>query len=181
MDNLQSIVEEIGLVNDSAEASKWQVAQKIADAFAEFPSYHPGLTQGLCHRLRKSSDTIYNMRNAENLRDSLKVDPVLSVSHFVALHELKERYALTDDSIREWVSHALDCSMSCRELRQAVSEAHIMDAKSAWKRKVARVVKLMTTVMLEAEGAGVTEKIYQDTKTAVLVVQDWAVSVGEWG
>jgi hypothetical protein len=181
MTELEHIISEIGNLNDKAESSRWEVAEKIATAYAEFKPYEKGLTVGLCNRLRKSADTVYGYRNAEELRSRLKVDPVLSVSHFVALHELKERYALTDESVREWVSHAEDCSMSVRELRQAISEAHVMDAKSAWKRKVTRVVKLMTTVMLEAEGAGVTETIYQDTKTAVLVVQDWAVSVGEWG
>ena len=180
MDKLNIIIEEIGRLSDTAEIRRWEVAGRIAEAYSELPAYHRGLTAGLCNRLRKSSDTIYGMRNAEELRSRLRVDPVLSVSHFVTLHELVTRYDLSDESVRDWIEHAEECSLSVRELRQAVSDAHILDAKAHWKRKVARIGKLMTAIMLEAEGAGVSEKIYQSTKTVVLVVADWHKEVDGW-
>jgi hypothetical protein len=181
MGELEHIISEIGNLNDKAESSRWDVAEKIATAYAEFKPYERGLTMGLCNRLRKSADTVYGYKHAEELRSRLKVDPVLSVSHFVALHELKERYALTDDSVREWVSHAEDCSMSCRELRQAVSEAHVIDARANWRRKVVRMNRLMTTIMVEAESAGVPNELWQATKTVQSCVSDWTVRVQGWG
>ena len=180
MDNLQAIVEEIGLLNDSAESSRWQVAQKIADAFAEFEPYERGLTAGLCQRLRKSSDTVYGMRNAENLRDRLGVGTALSVSHFVTLHELVTRYELSDDDCRDWISRAIDDSLSVRDLRSEVALEHEQDLRAHWLRKVSRVAKLMDRILQDAESAGVPDELREIGKVAHSCVSDFADKVSGW-
>jgi len=180
MDNLQAVVEEIGALNDLAETDKWQVAQKIADAFAEFKPYERGLTAGLCVRLRKSSDTIYSYRNAENLRARLQYIPGLSVSHFVALSDLQKRYMLTDETLKDWIERAQEDNLSVRDLRSEVAIEHEQDLRAHWLRKVVRLVRLMDRVLQDAESAGVPETLYQQTKTAASVIQDLAVSVEKW-
>jgi hypothetical protein len=180
MNDLHEIIEEVGLLNDSAEASKWQVAQKIADAFAEFKPYERGLTAGLCVRLRKSSDTVYGYRNAENLRERLGSGTALSVSHFVALSDLQKKYTLTDETLIDWISRSVDDSLSVRDLRSEIPIEHEQDARAHWKRKVSRVVKLMGRIMQDAESVGVPEDLYQQTKTAASVIQDLAASVEGW-
>ena len=181
MENLCLIVEEVGRLNDLAETSKWEVAQKIADAFAEFKPYERGLTIGLASRLRKSSDSIYGYRNAENLRAHLKVAPVLSVSHFVALYELASRYNLTPENCKEWVGRAQDDNLSVRDLRSEVALEHELDIRAHWLRKVSRVGKLMNRIYQDAGAVGMSEALYQKTKTVLACVQDWAVSVEGWG
>lgn len=181
MDELITIIESIGILSDRAETDKWILAGKIAEAYAEFAPYERGLTAGLCQRLRKSSDSIYGYRNAENLRERLQIFPSLSVSHFIALHDLQDRYALSDELIKEWIGRAVDDKLSVRDLRCEVALEHVQDARAHWLRKVARVGKLMTTIMLDAEGVGVPDELWQATKTVQSCVSDWADKAGEWG
>ena len=180
MDELNGIVEEIGRLNDSAESSKWQVAEHIAAAYSELPAYHRGLTAGLCVRLRKSSDTIYSMRNAEELRIRLKVQPVLSVSHFVTLSEAQARYSLADNVLIDWLDHARDCNMSVRNLREALTAAHVEDNKSAWMRKVRRVHKLVNDLLQDAEMVALPESLYQALKILVAMVGDFIGQLDKW-
>jgi len=181
MDNLQAVVEEIGALNDLAETDKWQVAQKIADAFAEFKPYERGLTAGLCARLRKSSDTIYSYRNAENLRAQLQYIPGLSVSHFVALSDLQKRYMLTDETLKEWIERAQEDNLSVRDLRSEVAIEHSQDLRAHWLRKVVRLVRLMDRVLQDAESAGVPNELWQTAKVAHACVGDFADKVSGWG
>ena len=181
MDNLQAVVEEIGALNDLAETDKWQVAQKIADAFAEFKPYERGLTTGLCQRLRKSSDTIYSYRNAENLRAQLQYIPGLSVSHFVALSDLQKRYMLTDETLKEWIERAQEDNLSVRDLRSEVAIEHSQDLRAHWLRKVVRLVRLMDRVLQDAESAGVPNELWQIAKVAHSCVSDFADRVSGWG
>ena len=180
MDNLQAVVEEIGALNDLAETDKWQVAQKIADAFAEFKPYERGLTAGLCARLRKSSDTIYSYRNAENLRAQLQYIPGLSVSHFVALSDLQKRYRLTDETLKEWIERAQEDNLSVRDLRSEVATEHSQDLRAHWLRKVVRLVRLMDRVLQDAESAGVPNELWQTAKVAHACVGDFADKVSGW-
>ena len=52
MDDLLPIVEEIGRLKDGVELNRWELAEKIHDAFSEFPQYERGLLSGLCQRLK---------------------------------------------------------------------------------------------------------------------------------
>jgi len=180
MDNLQVIVEEIGRIADIAEFKRWDVADHIADAFHEFPAYERGLTSGLCQRLKRSSDSIYNMRNASNLRAHLKVSTILSVSHFVALSDLQKKYMLTDETLIDWISRAVDDSLSVRDLRSEVAIEHELDVRAHWKRKVSRVAKQMTVILQDAESAGVPNELWQIAKVAHSCVSDFADKVSGW-
>ena len=180
MDELASIVETIGRLADKAEYGRWDVADGIAEAFVEFKPYERGLLAGLCQRLKRSSDSIYAYRNASELRERLNSSCDLSVSHFVTLHNLAEKYVLTDSDLLEWVGWAQDCNASVRELRQEVAEKHEIDAKAKWKRGIRRVSRLMDNLLMDAESVGVPDLLWQNTKVAQTVLSDLADKVREW-
>jgi hypothetical protein len=180
MNELVDIIESIGVLNDRAETSRWEVAGRIAEAYAEFPAYQRGLTAGLVQRLCKQSDSIYGYKHAENLRQRLSIAPVLSVSHFIALSELQERYALTDDLLREWIGRAVDDRLSVRGLRSEVALEHTLDVRAAWLRRARRVFKQVNSLFQDAEMVGLPESLYQITKTVQACVSDWTDKLGEW-
>jgi hypothetical protein len=180
MDDLARIISEIGAANDSAEQSRWQVCKLIEAAYAECGAYERGLTAGLCSRLRKSSDSVYNMRNAEILRNVLNVSEILPPSHFWTLYRLRERYALTDDSCREWLALAESENLSVRDMSSEIEAAHVKSQRVAWMRHVKRLGKLAARVWTDAEAAGLPEairplltQIYEDVNRFTVELEKW--------
>ena len=162
-DPLQSIVEEIGILADRAESDKWQVAEQIAVAFAEFPAYTRGLTLSLCERLRRSTDSIYGYRDAWELRSLLNVSDSLTVSHYSTLAHLRTRYDLSVDECKDWAAWAEENNIHVRELNQEVTAKHTEDALKQFMRHVAKLGKLVERIWQDCESVGLSE-----TKRAVV-------------
>jgi hypothetical protein len=180
-DELQAIVDEIGALADLAEKDKWAVASAIAAAYSELPLYSRGLTSGLCLRLKKSEDMIYNLRDAENLRANLRYNSeTLSVSHFSTLSHLQDKFNLTDSDCVRWLDWAKECSASVRELSCEVSTAHTIDQKKEYFRLVTRMSKLLDRLWEDAESVDMPENLRQLTKAALRVLMDWIDKLTEW-
>ena len=181
MDNdLSRIVEQIGRENDKAEASRWAVCKMLADAYEELGAYERGLTAGLCVRLRKSSDQVYNLRNAETLRSLLNVSETLSPSHFWTLYRLRERYGITDDDCREWLKLAEENNLSVRDLAQEVEAAHVKSQRVAFLRHSGRLSRLVTRMYADSEGAGLPEGVRPLLKDVCDTVERFTAELSKW-
>ena len=182
-DELKEIVEQIGLIADRAEVSRWELAQAIADAYTEMPAYSRGLTAGLCSRLAKSTDTIYGLRDGwllrERILDVTEV-PALSVSHFSTLAHLSERYKLTDDEIRESISWAEENSISVRGLAIEISGKHTPDSRADYFRRVQRLRKLLEVLWIEAESQRMGEELRTQTRAVLTGLREWVAAMQEW-
>jgi hypothetical protein len=178
---LQEVVESIGVLADRAESDKWALAEAIEVAYAEFPAYHHGLTSGLCQRLRKSSDQVYNLRYASALKSKLLVVSVLSVSHFSTLSHLRDKYDLTDEDCKEWIGWAEENGISVREMSIEISTRHTQDAKKAYFRLVLRVQRDVERLWEGAEAIGMPEALWAATRAALKVLKDWIAALLEWG
>jgi hypothetical protein len=178
---LQPIIEEIGKLADRAESDKWALAESIATAYGEFSAYHHGLTSGLCVRLCKSTDAIYNLRDSWELKNLLHVsEPSLSVSHYATLSHLRDRYDLTEEDCIEWLALAQENALSVRELSSEVSTACELDARKEWLKRAKRVSRMFFTLFQDAEQIGLPENLYQILKTVNTVICDWEEKLGNW-
>jgi oligoendopeptidase F len=180
-DDLTPIIESIGILADRAEHDKWALAEAVATAYGEFPAYHHGLTSGLCVRLRKSTDAIYNLRDSWELRSLLHVsEPTLSVSHFATLAHLRGKYSLTDEDCRDWLTFAQESDLSVRELSSEVSMACEADARQEWLRRAKRAAKMFCTLFQGAEQIGLPELQFQALKTIQSMISDWMAALTAW-
>jgi hypothetical protein len=180
-DGLQEIVESIGVLADRAESDKWALAEAVATAYAEFPAYTRGLTAGLCSRLRKSTDLIYGLRDAFNLKSSLKVESDLSVSHFATLSHLRDKYNLTDEECKSWLEWSEENGISVRELSMEISEKYCADAKKAYMKRVERVHKEIEKLWQDSEVIGIPNELRALTKNALRTLIEWVTALLAWG
>ena len=178
---LAKIVESIGGLGDRAESSKWALASAIAAAYTELPLYSRGLTSGLCLRLKKSEDMIYNLRNAENLREKLRYDSdSLHVSHFSTLYHLQDRFNLTDKDCIKWLDWCKETDASVRELSQEITTAYTADQRKEFFKKVDKLDKLLQRIWEEAESVSMPDNLRAVTKDALKVVREWIAQLLEW-
>ena len=177
---LQEIVESIGRLGDIAEGDKWKLAEAVEIAYAEFPAYHHGLTSGLCQRLRKSTDQVYNLRDASALKSKLLVVSELSVSHFASLSRLRDRYDLSDDSCREWLSWAEENEISVRELSMEISTRHTADQRKEFMRRVQKIGREIERLWTDSESVQLPDDLRILTKNALSVLKDWIEKLLEW-
>ena len=181
-DELSEVVEAIGKLGDRAEYSKWELSEAVATAYAEFHSYTRGLTAGLCARLRKSTDLIYSLRDAWELKSLLvKSDSPLSVSHFAVLSRLRDRYTLSDDDCREWLTWAEEVGASVREMSIEVSMAHDADPLKSFMRRVEKVGREVQRLWEDCESINLSEDLRALTKAALKVLREWIKKLLEWG
>ena len=179
---LQEIVEEIGQLADKAEASKWSLAEAVSTAYMEFKPYSRGLTAGLCSRLRKSTDSIYGLRDAWNLKNLLNVsDSALSVSHFATLSRLKDKFNLTEEDCITWLGWAQEIGASVRDMSMEISTAYEEDARKSFFKRIDKISKLVELVWTECESIQMPELLRALTKTSLQVLRDWIAQLLEWG
>lgn len=177
-EGLQEIVEAIGALSDKAEADKWAVASAISAAYQELPLYSRGLTSGLCLRLKKSEDSIYNLRNAENLRAGLRYNTdSVTVSHFSTLYHLRDRFRLTDADCVKWLDWVKETGASVREMSMEVSIAHTQDARAAFLRRCGKVAKSLMVLYQDSESVGLPQPLRIVLKSAC----EGLGKVLEWG
>jgi hypothetical protein len=178
---LASVVEQIGRLADKAEENRWEVARAVSDAYQELPAYSRGLTAGLCTRMKRSSDQVYNLRYAWDFRSLLVVsETTLSVSHFASLYHLKEKYNLTDDECREWIEWAQENNIHVRELSEEISAKYCSDARKMFFKRVLRVQKDIQRLWEDMETIGFPDEIRAVTKAALKVLQDWVTALLDW-
>jgi hypothetical protein len=177
---LQTIVEEIGQLADTAETSRWKVAQAISEAYSELPAYSHGLTSGLCVRLKRSTDSIYAIRDAYDLKSKLRYDSEITVSHFSTLAHLQKRYELDDDTCRSWLDWVQETDASVREMSSEISMSCEADQRQEWFRKIERLVKLMTTIYRDAAGLGMPEEYYKSVVDIGVAIDDWKAKIDKW-
>ena len=181
MDDLAPVIEQIGKIGDKAEASKWELAEAVSEAFAEFKPYERGLTSGLCARLRKSDDLIYGLRDAYDLRNSLKIIKTsLSVSHFAALSKLRARYDLTDETCINWVEFATDNCLSVREMSMEIGNQYSENARKQFFKRVDKLDKLVQRLWTDAESVDMPAPLRVVTKSALSVLKEWVESLRGW-
>jgi len=178
---LQQIISEIGLLSDKAEASKWQLAQAVSEAYSELPAYSRGLTAGLCSRLRKSTDSIYGLRDAWNLKNLLHVSDSLSVSHYATLSHLKDKFNLTEEDCITWLGWAQEIGASVRDMSMEISTAHCADAKKSYLKLVNRVDKDIQRLWDDSETIGLPDNLRAACKAALGVLRDWITQLLAWG
>jgi hypothetical protein len=179
---LQQIISEIGLLADKAEASKWSLAEAVSTAYMEFKPYSRGLTAGLCSRLRKSTDSIYGLRDAWNLKNLLNVsDSALSVSHFATLSRLKDKFNLTEEDCITWLGWAQEIGASVRDMSMEISTAHCADAKKSYLKLVNRVDKDIQRLWDDSETIGLPDSLRAACKAALGALRDWIAQLLEWG
>jgi hypothetical protein len=181
-ESLQAIVEEIGVLADRAEASKWGLAEAVATAYAEFEAYHRGLTSGLCIRLKRSTDMIYALRDAANLRESLRYESdLLTVSHFSTLSHLRDRYELSDDDCRSWLEWAQENCISVREMAIEVSLQRETDARKAFFKRIEKINKLVQLAWQDCESVGLPDNLRAATKIVLSALREWVEKLLAWG
>ena len=180
MDDILPVIETIGQANDASEVSRWNVCKLISDAYSEFGMYERGLTEGLCSRLKKSTDSIYGMRDAENLRAMLGVEPTLSISHFTTLSRLRVKYHISDEELRDWIAFAEENDLPVRDLSEQVTHQHTEDLKELFLRRSSKVVKSVTRLYFDSEMCGVPEALRSELKKLHADIQAWIIRLGEW-
>jgi hypothetical protein len=179
-DGLQPIIESIGAIADKAEASKWDLARAIAEAYAEFQPYSRGLTSGLCLRLKRSTDSLYALRDAFELKSRLRYESEIPVSHFSTLSRLQDHFDLTDEDCVNWLDWVRETGASVREMSCEVSTAHEADQRKEWFKKVGRLVKLMTTIYQDAGALGMPEEYYKSVVDIGVAIDDWKAKIDKW-
>ncbi len=187
MENLlESMVEEIGLLSDNVESSRWCLCERIELAFSELPAYTKGLTEALSIRLRKSSDSIYDMRDSWRLFERLKKHgcitetPRLSSSHYSALYELAERYEIPTDEIWEWLVLAEEESMSTRALREEISTKFRESERKGILRAAHKIERLSRRIYEDSEALKMPEDLREATRTYLACQGDWLGVLMEW-
>jgi hypothetical protein len=180
MDDLQSIVEEIGALADAMEKDRWKLCAAIAAAFEELPAYSRGLTIGLSARLKKSGDQIYSLRDSEILRSRLRYDTEIPPSHFSTLSRLRDRFNLTDEICIEWLDWVKETGASVREMSCEITIKYTEDGKKAFFRRVIRVQKDVQRLLEEAEAIRLPEQLRALTKSALAVLREWIEKLVEW-
>ena len=179
-DGLQPIIEQIGQLSDRAENDKWALAESIATAYAELGAYHAGLTAGLCERLRKSTDSIYNLRDSWELKSLLHVSDSLSVSHYATLSHLKDKFNLTNEDCITWLDWAGETGASVRDMSMEISAAYEEDARKSFFKRIDKISKLVELVWTECETIGMPELLRALTKSSLQVLRDWVAKLEEW-
>ena len=178
---LQAIVEEIGLLSDKAESDRWVLADAIATALAEFPSYSEGLVAGLGKRMKRSPDTIYDLQHASELRERLRYNPeTITTSHFAALARLKKKYNLDDDKCREWLNWTKETGAHVREMREEIEIANTEDLKRSYFRRVDRLSKLLNRLWTDAESVAMPDDLRVLTKAMLKNLKDFLDNLMEW-
>jgi hypothetical protein len=177
---LQAIVEEIGKLSDSAEASRWELADAIAAAYSELPLYQRGLTSGLCQRMKRSSDTVYGLRDASELRTRLLYVSDIPTSHFTTLAHLQDRFNLTNEDCISWLDWVKDTGASVREMSQEITTKYTEDGKKAFFKRLERVQKDVQRLWEEAETIHLPENLRALTKAALRVLKNWVEKLQEW-
>jgi len=186
MSDLEQIVEQIGLLGDSFEISRWELCRAIETAYSELPAYTKGLTESLARRLKKSSDSVYSMRDAWRLREDIEKyrgkseDIGLSSSHWGVMYSLRERFDLENSVVFEWLELAASESMSVRDLSAEVSSQYREDEKKGIKRIIRKVERLTGRMYQDFEGAGVPEGIRKDAQVYMSVQADLFAKLADW-
>lgn len=180
-ESLQAIISEIGALSDRADSVRWELCAAIKTAFDELPSYSRGLTTGLMARLHKSSDQIYQLRDAETMREILKIDnPVLSPSHLSTLFHLRERFGMDNEKCQAWEQWAVDCGASVMELRTEIETALNGDEKKEFFRRVLRLSRLVERLWIDAEGVNMPTALREVTKIVLGAVREWIEKLNAW-
>ena len=150
MDDLLPIVEEIGRIKDGVELNRWELAEKIHDAFSEFPQYERGLLSGLCQRLKYQPANVYNYRNAWGLKAEFPMTD-LSVSHFARLYGLAEKYELSAEDVKDYLILAEEENLSVAQLSKEVAQNHDEDTKEHYQKSIKRLISLIVNVLNDPE------------------------------
>lgn len=188
MDEIKQIVEEIGTTYDCAENNRWEVCRLIEAAYSEFPSYTRGLTESLKIRLKKSSDSIYSMRDAWRMREEISKfrgvsdigDLGLSSSHFSSMYCLRERYNLLIETCFNWLVLAAQECLSVRALCAEVSIQNRESERKSILRAVGKIERLSKRIYQEAEYTQMPEKLRRLTRTFIGRQTYWMGAVREW-
>ena len=154
MDDLAPIIEQIGALKDSVEVNRWELAEKIHDAFSEFPQYERGLLSGLCQRLKYTSTQVYNYRNGYGIKRDLqgeKALPILPVSHYAKMYDLSRKYNLDSYQVGEYLEVALDEQWSVRQLAQEVAQNHDENTNDKYLKSIKRLILLIVNVLNDPE------------------------------
>jgi hypothetical protein len=172
-ESLEYVIAEIGKLNDRADQDKWIVCEAIASAYAELHAYAPGLTAGLCQRLRRSSDAIYLMRDAYIERDRLRVVSELPYSHFSTMYHLQDRYDLSDEEAREWIQLAEEGSWSIRDLRQEVEARCTQNLQKVYMLRAGKLHRQARMAYQDSEYAGVPDKLRLRLQRISALIEGW--------
>ena len=183
---LEDIVESIGKLSDSLEASRWDLCREIETAFSEFHSYSRGLVEGLSKRLRKSTDSIYDMRDAARLEDMLIKSggvseiPRLSSSHYSVMYGLQDRYEIPIAEVVEWLILAEKEHLHIRELREEVSTKYRDDNRKSLLRSVHKIERLSRRIWEDSESLGMPEDVRESLRTFMSVEGDCMDKIKGW-
>lgn len=186
MSDLEQIVEKIGQLGDSVEISRWELCRAVEEAYSEFPAYQRGLTDGIAHRLKKSADSVYSMRDSWRLREEMErfrgvsEDLGLSSSHWGALYQLRERYDLDNQSVFDWLELASAESLSVRELSMEVSAHCREDERKGIKRILAKIGRLTQRLHEDSESLGLPEALRQTLLVYLSIQIDLFDKLMEW-
>ena len=151
MDDLAPIIEQIGALKDSVEVNRWELAEKIHDAFSEFPQYERGLLSGLCQRLKYTPANVYNYRNSWTIRRKYFGTTDLSVSHFARLYGLIDKYNLSDHDVLTYIDMADIESWSVAQLAKEVSQNHDENTNDKYLKSIKRLILLIVNVLNDPE------------------------------
>ena len=155
MDDLAPIIEQIGALKDSVEVNRWELAEKIHDAFSEFPQYERGLLSGLCQRLKYTPAYVYNYRNAWEEREKIGyvaiVIPNLSVSHYAKIHDLDKTHYLTLEQKTEYLAIAEEEGWSVAQLAKEVAQNHDENTNDKYLKSIKRLISLIVNVLNDPE------------------------------
>ena len=143
MDDLSPIIDRIAELASQTESDKWLLAEAIHDAFIEVPAYTEGLLSGLMERTKYTSTTIYNLRNAWELKDKFNSKaPALSVSHYSRMYNLITKYKLDGSEIVDSLLTAEQENMSVADMAIMVSEGHEPDPNGKHLKDITRFITL---------------------------------------
>ena len=150
MDELLPIIEQIGALKDGVEVNRWELAEMIHTAYAEFPQYERGLTSGLCQRLKYTPANLYNYRNAWSLKADFP-DTDLSVSHYARLYGLAEKYKLSAEVVESYLILAEEESFSVAQLAKEVAQNHDENTNDKYLKSIKRLILLIVNVLNDPE------------------------------
>jgi len=151
MDELLPIIEQIGQMKDKAESSRWELAEVIHSAYAEFPQYERGLTAGLCQRLKYTPANLYNYKNAWTIRSGYIGNANLSVSHYSKLYDMIAKYNLTDHDVLQYIELAEDEAWSVLQMAREISDNHSEDTNEHYLKSIRRLILLIVNVLNDPE------------------------------
>jgi len=152
MDELLPIIEQIGALKDGVEVNRWELAEMIHTAYAEFPQYERGLTSGLCQRLKYTPANLYNYKNAWDLKSRFAITvPELTVSHYSKMHSLETKYSLEGQEIYDYLYLAEENDWSGVKLAQEVAQNHSEDTNEHYLKSIRRLILLIVNVLNDPE------------------------------